>query len=93
MTGDEWNKSLTKYRDDNKAVTKYRHDNETVTKYSEPDIEDDRKKKEDIINLLEYELKKLRKEQITDIWAELPTRIGRYVKIQLIKYTLNNYKL
>lgn len=45
--------------------------------------------KKEIINRLRKELKEAQHEQITDIYATLPTRIGRYVKIKLIKHILN----
>lgn len=37
------------------------------------------------------ELNKCRNEIITDINADFPTRLGRYVKIKLLKYLLNQF--
>lgn len=45
-----------------------------------------------LLTQLNYDLKTLQHQQITDIWASFPTRLGRYVKIRLIKYTLNQFK-
>lgn len=35
------------------------------------------------------ELKKLKHDQVTDIWAPFSRRIGRHVRIKLIEYMLN----
>lgn len=41
---------------------------------------------------LNAQLRELRKEQVTDIYADFPTRIGRYVRIKLIEYLLNKFQ-
>lgn len=43
------------------------------------------------IKQLNRDLIQLRHDQVTDIEADFLTRLGRYVKIQLIKYTLNQF--
>lgn len=40
---------------------------------------------------LQKELKKVRKEQVTDIWATLPDRIGRHVRRKGIEFLLNYF--
>lgn len=45
------------------------------------------------IKKLKQELINEEKEQVTDINADFPTRLGRYVKIKLIKFTLNKFTL
>ncbi|AXH77555.1 MAG: hypothetical protein [Microviridae sp.] len=49
--------------------------------------------KADKIKQLTEDLKKTQREQVTDIYASFPTRLGRYVKIKLIRYTLNHLTL
>lgn len=41
------------------------------------------------IDRLKHQLNKLEKEQVTEYNATFQARLGRYVKIKLIKYTLN----
>lgn len=42
-------------------------------------------------NKLKRELETTQKEQITDLYASFPTRLGRYVKIKLLRHTLNHF--
>jgi len=39
------------------------------------------------------ELEQLQKEQITDICATFPTRLGRYVRIHLLRFILNTMNI
>jgi len=49
-------------------------------------------KKNQQLKKLEHELRYLKWKQITDIYADFPTRLGCYVKIRLIQFTLNKFK-
>lgn len=40
---------------------------------------------------LKNELETTQKEQVTDIYADFPTRLGRYVKIKLLRHTINHF--
>lgn len=42
---------------------------------------------------LKKQLETTQREQVTDIYADFPTRLGRYVKIKLLKFTLNKFTL
>lgn len=47
--------------------------------------------KQEKLTQLKHELETTQKEQINDIYANFPTRLGRYVKIKLLRHTINHF--